>query len=144
MGSSFEVYLEYDGKNPDRNDFICRLNDDCCFPYVKRWDGLYDNDLLVSCRKKHSLEVEKDLKNTEFSWTRKSWGLNNIFSKIKSIKKEYGLNEVLEYSDDDDEFDHELEDIVCDLQWLYDLSMEKCVELKLKPEKCYVVWWIDY
>ena len=39
---------------------------------------------------------------------------------------------------------HELENIVCDLQWLYDLSMEKCIKRKLEPEKCYVVWWINF
>ena len=143
MGSSFEAYLEYDGENPERNDFICRLNEDCCFSSVKRWDDLHTNDLLVSCRKRHSLEIEKDLKNTDFPWA-KSWGLNNILSKIKSIKKEYGLSEELEYNDDGNGFDRELNNIVCDLQWLYRKSMVKCVELKLEPEKCYVVWWIDY
>jgi hypothetical protein len=154
MGTRFMPYLEYDGENPDRNDFICYLNDGICYPYVKKWEGLYTSDMSVSCCKKHSLEVEKDVKDEDSSWSLHSWGLNKIFSQINLMKKEWNLGEEVQYIDEDDENEFKsigydfgllhVVNIICDLQWLYDLSMEKCTELNLNPEKCYVVWWINY
>ena len=152
MGVRFEAYLEYDGENPDRNDFICSLTEGICYSYIKKWGDLHTDDLLVSCNKKHSLEVERELKDVEcFSWTLNSWGLNKILSEIKTLKKEWELDEELDYIREDElkNIDYDFPryygtNIICDLQWLYRKSMEKCMELSLDPEKCYVVWWINY
>ena len=155
MGAYFEAYLEYDGKNPVKNDFICCLTDECCCSTLKKWNDLYKTDnLQASSGKKHSFKLEKAMKGDSWSWMFDSWGLSKIILKIKSLKKEWGLDENLEYIDEDDKeemkgIDYDLHhlyavNIVCDLRVLYDLSMEKCVEQNLEPEKCYVVWWINY
>jgi hypothetical protein len=158
MGIHFAPYLEYDGKNPDRNDFICCLDDECCYSYIKRWDDLFKlDDLRASSHKEFSSKVEKAAKSGEALWSLTSWGLNKILSRINLMKKEWNLGEDVQYIFEDDEnyedkfknigCDYDLLhiiNIICDLQLLYYYAMKKCTKLNLNPEKCYVVWWIDY
>jgi hypothetical protein len=102
MGVRFEAYLEYDGENPDRNDFICSLTEGICYSYIKKWEDLYKtDDLQASSHKKYSSEVEKDVYDDDL-WTLHSWGLNKILSKIKSLKKDWELDEELDYIRDDE------------------------------------------
>jgi hypothetical protein len=134
VGREFVAVLEYDGENPIRNDFICVI-DDLNYSYLRDWEDLYGNNVLTKISsKKHSLKTSKRSKYHGCF----SWGVNEIIPQIEKIKKEIKLDIELDAHDKD-----LLQKIISNLQYLYDLIMEKCSQNNLEPEKCYLAWWID-
>lgn len=133
MSREFVVVLEYDGKNPVRNDFVCKI-DELCYSSLRNWEDLYGNNVLGKhSPKKHSLKMSKMSKYHGCL----SWGVNEIVPQIEKIKEEIKLD--LELDTRGKVF---LQEIILDLQYLYDLAMEKCNQNSLEVEKCYLVWWI--
>jgi hypothetical protein len=67
-----------------------------------------------------------------------TWGTKEIAEKIESIKKEMESDAELERRDK--EF---LNEVISDLQRLYDIAIEKCNEHNISPEDLYINWWIN-
>jgi hypothetical protein len=132
MSRTFDVVLEYDGENPVRNTFLCKI-DELYYSVLRDYDDLYGVGFKCP-RKKKSLKTSK--MSERFGCY--SWGTKEIAEKIESIKKEMELDTELEWKDK--EF---LNEVISDLQRLYDIAIEKCNEHNISPEDLYINWWIN-
>lgn len=134
MGRRFCIVLEHDGENPVRNDFICELDDNYYF-YLKSWEDLYTNKMGKYPEKKISIKTKK-LSDSSVPYC---WGINEIIPQIEAVKQEIEVDTQL-----DEEDKKSLFGVIDELQRLHDLAMSQCREHSLDPEKCYLMWWIDY
>jgi hypothetical protein len=132
MSRRFEIALEYDGEDPVRNTFLCEI-DELNYSVLRDYDGLYYIDTTFSGkeRSKRTLEM-KDY------YVGSTWGTKEIAEKIESMKKEIELD--IELEEKDKEF---LNEVISDLQRLYDIAIEKCNEHNISPEDLYINWWIN-
>ncbi|MCL1966674.1 MAG: hypothetical protein FWF67_02195 [Fibromonadales bacterium] len=133
MSRQFMIILEYDGKNPIRNTFLCGIGE-LEYSILRDWEDLYDGDLSKYPDKKRSI---KTLERSSWHGCY-SWGIEKIAKKIEMIKKEIKLDIEL-----DKKGKITLKKIIRDLQRLHDIALAKCKENNIKPEKCYINWWID-
>jgi hypothetical protein len=132
MSRRFEIVLEYDGENPIRNTFLCEV-DELCYSDLRDYEGLFGIDTKVSHKKK-SIKTSKMSKYHGCN----TWGTKEIVEEIESIKKEMELD--IELDEKGKEF---LNEVISDLQRLYDIAIEKCNEHNISPENLYILWWID-
>jgi hypothetical protein len=133
MSRQFDIVLEYDGENPVRNTFLCKIDNLQC-SVLRDYEDLYYIGTKFS-EKKNSIKTVK-MSKWFGCWT---WGIKEIAEKIESIKKEMELDTEL-----DEEGKENLNEVIDDLQRLHDIAMEKCNENNINPEKLYINWWIDY
>jgi hypothetical protein len=134
MSRQFKIVLEYDGKNPIRNTFLCEI-DELEYSTLRDWEDLYDGDMSKYSGKKRSI---KTLELLEGSYGCSPWGIEKIAEKIKMVKKEIKLDIEL-----DKEGKKKLKQVVRDLQRLHDIALAKCKEKNIEPGKCYINWGID-
>jgi len=135
MSRQFMVILEYDGKNPIRNTFLCGISE-LEYSDLRDWEDLYDGNLSKYSGKKHSL---KTLEILDWHLACNSWGIEKIAKKIEMMKKEIKLDIELNRAGK-----IKLKQIIRNLQRLHDIALAKCKENNIDPEKCYINWWIDY
>jgi len=135
MSRQFRVVLEYDGKNPIRNTFLCKI-DELEYSSLRDWEDLYGGDLDHYSSKKDSLKTREELYGC---YACRSWGIESIVSKIEAIKREIELD--IEQNEDGK---IKLNQVICNLQLLHDIALSKCEENNIEPEKCYIKWWIDF
>ena len=133
MGRDLRINLEYDGENPIRNTFLCGIDSD--YFALKKWEDLYGSGLDEHSGKKHSLQTLESSGNFGCH----SWGIKKIDRKIEEIKREIELD-----TDLDKNGKLKLHQVINDLQSLKDAVIEKCKERNINPEKCYIVWWLDF
>ena len=133
VGLRIITYLEYDGENPIRKDFICELENEAV--PLKKWEDLYTSTMTEYSSKKDSLKTIKDSAH----YGTHSWSINKICPQIEAIQREIELDTQLEEEDK-----LNLERIIITLKSLYEEVMEICRERGLKSEKCYIIWWVMY
>ncbi|MDR2693158.1 MAG: hypothetical protein LBB74_02965 [Chitinispirillales bacterium] len=132
MSRRFEIALEYDGEDPVRNTFLCEI-DELNYSVLRDYDGLYYIDTTFSGK-----EWSKRTSEMKDYYVGSTWGTKEIAEKIESMKKEMELDTELEGKDK--EF---LNEVISDLQRLYDIAIEKCNENSISPENLYINWWIN-
>jgi hypothetical protein len=136
MSRQFKIVLEYDGENPIRNTFLCKI-DELEYSVLRTWEDLHDfRELSKYSSKKNSI---KTLELLGDSYACSSWDIEKVAKKIEMVKKEIELDTEL-----DEEGKAKLDEVIYDLQRLHDIVLEKCNENNIEPEKCYINWWIDY
>jgi len=135
MSRQFKIILEYDGENPIRDTFLCEIYE-LEYSDLRDWEDLHDGYLDKFSRKKNSIKTLERLGN---SYACNSWGIEKIAQKIEMIKKEMELDIEL-----NEEGKIKLNEVISDLQRLHDITLAKCKENNIEPEKCYINWWIDY
>jgi hypothetical protein len=135
MSRQFRIVLEYAGENPIRNTFLCKIDELEC-SILRDWEDLHNFEYLYkSSGKKHSIKTLELLGDFRACF---SWGIEGIAKKIEMVKKEIELDTEL-----DEDGKIKLSEVVCDLQKLHDIALERCNESNIEPEKCYINWWID-
>jgi hypothetical protein len=132
MSRRFEITLEYDGEDPIRNTFLCEI-DELYYSVLRDYEDLYG----IKSKYSHKKESVKTSEMSDYFMCL-AWGTKEIAEKIESIKKEMELDTELEGKDK--EF---LNEVISDLQRLYDIAVEKCNENNISPENLYINWWID-
>jgi uncharacterized Fe-S radical SAM superfamily protein PflX len=132
MSRQFVIVLEYDGEDPIRNTFLCEI-DELEYSVLRDYEDLYYIDTKYS-KKEYSVKTS-EMKDYFMC---SAWGTKEIAEKIESIKKEMELDTELEGKDK--EF---LNEVISDLQRLYDIAIEKCNENNINPENLYINWWIN-
>jgi predicted S18 family serine protease len=132
MSRRFEIALEYDGEDPVRNTFLCEI-DELNYSVLRDYDGLYYIDTTFSGK-----ERAKRTSEMKDYYVGSTWVAKVIAEKIESIKQEMELDTELEGKNK--EF---LNEVISDLQRLYDIAIEKCNEHNISPEDLYINWWIN-
>jgi len=130
MGVRFEAVLEYDGEDPIRNDFVCRLND-YCYPALKTWDDLYNNILYKESLKSHALLTREYADDHPLLYSQ--WGINEINLQIEKIKEQIEAKAKLNRC-----AIKKLKKIASDLRKQHNLAVEKCAFDDLELGRCTV------
>ena len=58
--------------------------------------------------------------------------------------KDSGIKEIELDTQLEDQDKQDLLEVISELQDLHDTAMKECRQKNLCPEKCYLVWWIDF
>jgi Na+/phosphate symporter len=134
MSRQFKIVLEYDDReDPVRNAYLCEIYE-LEYTVLRDYENLYRFHLRYP-HKEMALKTEEMVEN----FLCITWETKMITEEIESIKKK------LESGTELYEFEKEsLNEVISDLQRLYDIAIGKCNEHNISPENLYIRWWIDY